>query len=105
MDQLGSEEFAPSDGQVDMRNYIHIHDYQGSSRNIENDFKLKDMENERRMQEINGNNKMMCKAELGRIQGGNAKQNMHQQDIIDDMINQFARVPPPYPFSDEWPKP
>ena len=28
MDQLGLEEFASSDGQVEMRSYIHIYDYQ-----------------------------------------------------------------------------
>ena len=105
MDQLDLEEVASSDGQVNMRNYMHIFDYQASIRNIENDFRLKEMENERRTQNINENNKMMLKAELQRIQGGSARQNMQQQDIIDDLINQFARVPPPYSFSDKRPKP
>ena len=47
MDQLDLEEVASSDGQVDMNNYIHIYDYQGSIRNIGNDFMLKEMENEK----------------------------------------------------------
>ena len=50
MDQLDLEEVASSDGQVDVINYIHIYDYQGSIMNIENDFRLKEMENTRRMQ-------------------------------------------------------
>ena len=101
MDQLDFEEVASSDGQVDMRNYIHIYDYQGSVRNIENDFTLKEMGHERRMQEINVNNKMMFEAELQQVQGESAKHNMQLQGIIDDLINQFARVPPPYSFSDK----
>ena len=83
MDQLDLEEVASSDGQVDMINYIHTDDYQGSVMNIENDFRLKQMENKRRMQEISENNKMMFKAELHKIQGESAMQNMQQQDIID----------------------
>ena len=51
MDQLDLEEVASSEGQVDMINYIHISDYQGSIMNIENGFRLKEVENERRMQE------------------------------------------------------
>ena len=50
----------------------------------------------RRMTDINENNKMMFEAELQKHQGESARQNMQQQYIIDDLINQFARVPPPY---------
>ena len=91
MDQLDLEEVASSDGQVDMTNYIHMYDYQGSIRNIENDVRLKAMDNERRMQGINEHNKMMFISELHKIQGGSAIQNTQQQDIIDDLINQFAQ--------------
>ena len=101
MDQLDLEEVASSDGQVDMINYIHIYDYQGLIRNVENDFRLKEMENERRMQEVSEHNKIMFKAELQKNQGESAIQSMQQQDIIDDLINRFARVPPPYSFSDK----
>ena len=38
-------------------------------------------------------------------QGGSAIQNMQQQDIIYDLITQFAQVPPPYSLSDKRPKP
>ena len=48
--------------------------------------------------------KMMFKTELQNIQGESAIQNVQQQDMIDDLISQFARVPPPYSFSDKRPK-
>ena len=50
---------ASSDGQVDKRNHIHVEDYFSSARDSKNDYMLRELEAERRMQEINGNNKMM----------------------------------------------
>ena len=44
---------------------------------------------------------MMFKAELHKIHGESAMQNMQQQDITDYYVNQFAQVPPPYSFSDK----
>ena len=56
------------------------------------------------MQEINGNNKMMFKAELHKIQGESEIQSMRQQNFIDDLITQM-QVQPPNSFSDRGPKP
>ena len=47
------------------------------------------MEAERGMQEINGNNKMMSKEELHKIQGGSEMQNMQQQHVINDLLTQI----------------
>ena len=57
--QLDIDDASSSDGQVDMRNHIHVEDYFSSIRDIQNDYMLRELEAERRMQEINGNNKMM----------------------------------------------
>ena len=67
MDQIELEEVAPSDGQVEMKVFIHIYGYQGSLRDIQTDFRLKEMENQKRMQEVSGNNLMMFNAELQQI--------------------------------------
>ena len=45
--------------QVGMRNHIHVEDYFNSTRNVKNDYMLRAVGSERRMQEINENNKMM----------------------------------------------
>ena len=66
--------------------------YFGSIRNSENDYRLKELEAERRMQEINGNNKMMFKAELHKSQGGSEIHNMQQQYVVDDLIAQMTQV-------------
>ena len=50
-----------SDGQVDLSNYIHVEDYMGSVRNLENERRLEVLETERRMQEINENDKTKLK--------------------------------------------
>ena len=53
--QLELESSASSDSshrQVDIADYIHVGDYFGSIRAIENDYRLKELEDERRMQEI-----------------------------------------------------
>ena len=56
-----------SDGQVDVANHIHVEDQFGSVRDIKNDYMLKSLEAERRMQEISGNDKRMVKAKLHKI--------------------------------------
>ena len=54
---IGLDDASSSDGQhVDMRNHIHVEDYFNSIRDFLNDYMLRDMGYERRMQEINGNN-------------------------------------------------
>ena len=72
--QLDLDETSSSDGHVDLSNYLHVHDYLDSIRDLENDFRLKELETERRLQEINGNDKMMLKAELHKIAGGNERE-------------------------------
>ena len=47
------DEDSSPDGQNDMRNHIHIADYLNSIRDIKNESMLREMEAERRMQEIN----------------------------------------------------
>ena len=61
------------------------------------------MEAERGMQEINGNNKMMSKEELHKIQGGSEMQNMQQQHVINDLLTQIQT--PCSIFSDKKRKP
>ena len=46
-----------SHGQVYLSNYTHVEDYMGSVRNLENERRLEALETERRMQEINENDK------------------------------------------------
>ena len=50
------------------------------------------MEAERRMQEINGNIKMMFKEEPHKIQGGSEMQNMQQQHVINDLLTQIQTL-------------
>ena len=89
--------------QVDMRNHIHVEDYFNPIRDIKNDHMLREMEPERRMQEINGNNEMLFKEELHKIQGESEMQNMQQQNVIDDLL---IHLQSPYSiFSDKKPKP
>ena len=77
---LELDETSSSDGQqVDMRNHIHVEDYFSSVRDIKNDYMLRELEAERRLKEINENNKLMFKAELHKIQGESEIQNMQQQ--------------------------
>ena len=91
-----------SDGQNDMRNHIHIEDYLNPIRDNKNEAMLREMEAERRMQEINGNNKMMFK-ELHKIHGESEMQNMQQQNVINELLTQIQT---PYSiFSDNKPKP
>ena len=68
-------EDSPSGGQSYMRNRDHIEDYFNSTRDINNDSMLREMEAERRMQDIS-DNKMMVKEELHYIQGESEMQNM-----------------------------
>ena len=50
------EASSSSDGQVDMRNQIHAEDHFHSIRAIKNDFMLRELEAERRPNDINENN-------------------------------------------------
>ena len=60
---------------------------------------LREIEAERRMQEVNKNNKMMFKEELHKIQGESEMQNMQQQHVINDLLTQLQT---PYSiFSDK----
>ena len=86
---LDLDEASSSDGQVDMRNHIHVEDYFSSVRDIKNDYMLRELEAERRLKEINENNKIMFKAELHNIQGESEIQNMQQQNVIDDLLTQI----------------
>ena len=61
------------------------------------------MEGERKLKEINENNKIMFKAELHKIQGGSEIQKIQQQNVTDDLLTQIQS---PYSvFSDKRPKP
>ena len=70
---------------------------------------LREMEAERRSQEITENNTRMFRENLFRIHGETAIHNMQQQGVIDYYVNQFVHVPPPllppYSFCDKKPKP
>ena len=76
-----------------------------SIRDLKNESMLREMESERRRDEIAENNTRMFREELFRIHGESAIHNMQQQDIIGYYVNQFVQVPPPYSFSDKKPKP
>ena len=73
------ESASSSDGQADLSNYIHVEDYLSAVRNLGDDCRLRELETERRMQDINENNKMMFKAELHKVAGGNEIHSMQQQ--------------------------
>ena len=87
----------PEGRQVDLSKYMHVVDYMGSVRNLENDHRLTELENQRRMHEINGNNKVMLKQELYKISGGKDMKTMQLQNVIDDLVTQ---TPPPYLYSE-----
>ena len=54
------DDASSSDGQqVDMINHIHVEDYFKPIRDIKNEYMLREMESERMMQKISGNNKMI----------------------------------------------
>ena len=94
-------EDSSSDGQNDMRNHIHIEDHFSSIKDIKNESMLREMEAERRMQEISGNNKMMFK-ELHKHQGEGEIQNMQQQNVINELLPQLQTR---YSISSDKPKP
>ena len=84
------DDASSSDGQQDgMRNHIHVEDYFNPIRCIKNDYMLRELEAERRLNEISENNKITFKAELHKIQGESGIQNMQQQIIIDGLLNQI----------------
>ena len=100
---LDLDEDSSSEGQNDMRNHIHIEDYFNSLRDIKNESMLREMEAERRMQEISENNKTMFKEELHRIRGESGRQNMQQQNVINELLTQLQT--PCSIFSGKKPKP
>ena len=95
--ELYTSSSASSDGQNYSRNHIHIDDYFNSIRDLKNESMLREMEAERRSQEITENNTRMFREDLFIIHGETAIHNMQQQDIIDYYVNQFVHVPPPLP--------
>ena len=100
---LDLDEDSSSGGQNDMRNHIHIEDYLNSIRGLKNEPMLKEMEAERRLQEIAGNNTMIFKEELYKIHGEHEMHNMQQQQVINDLLIQIQTL---YSiFSDTKPKP
>ena len=107
--ELDTSSPSSSDGQNYTRNHIPIDDYLNSIRDLKNESMLREMEAERRSQEITENNTGMFRESLFRIHGETAVHNMQQQDIIDYYVNQFVHVPPPLPppysFRDKKPKP
>ena len=62
-----------------------------------NESMLREMESERRNQEIIENNTKMFQEELFRIHGETELHNTQQQDIIDYYVNHHIHVPPPLP--------
>ena len=64
-----------SDGQNYSRNHIHIEDHFNSMRDLQNESILREMEAERRSQEINDNNTKMFQEELFKIHGEHDMQN------------------------------
>ena len=75
-----------SGGQNYSRNHIHIDAYFNSIRDLNNESMLREMEAERRTQEIIENNARMCKEDLFRIHGKTELHNMQQQGIIDSLL-------------------
>ena len=65
---------------------------------------LKDMEAERRVQEITENNTMMFKEELYNFHGEHEMQSMQQQHVINDLLPQMQTPYGPI-RSDTKPKP
>ena len=103
--ELDTSLSSSSDEQNYRRNRIHIDDNFNSIRGLKNESMLREMESERRRDEIAENNTRMFREELFRIHGETAIHNMQQQDIIGYYVNQFVQVPPPLPppysFSDK----
>ena len=97
-----------SDEQNHRRNHIHIEYYFNSIRDLKNETMLKEMEAERRMQEITENNSRMFTEELYNIHGEHEMQNMQQQQQQEQVINDLLlQMQTPYgPIrSDTKPKP
>ena len=88
------------------RNHIHIEDHLNSMRDLQNESILREMEAERRSQEINDNNTKMFQEELFKIHGEHDMQNRQAQQVVNDLLRQIqTQAPPPYAFSDNKPKP
>ena len=96
-----------SDEQNYRKNHAHIEDYFNSIRDLKNESMLKEMEAERRMQEITENNSRMFTEELYNIHGEHEMQNMQQQQqeqVINDLLLQMQTPYGPI-RSDTKPKP
>ena len=102
--ELDSSSSSSSDEETYRRNHIHIEDYLNSIRDLKNESMLKEMEAERRMQEITENNTRMFKEELYNIHGEHEIQNMQQQQVINDLLLQMQKPYGPI-RSDTRPKP
>ena len=76
----------PAGQPVDLSNYIHVVDYMGSVRNLENERRLEVFETERRMQEINENNNTKFQQTLYEKSGRTNMNIMQQQNVIDDLM-------------------
>ena len=94
-----------SGGQNYSRNLIHIEGHFNSMGDLQNESILREMEAERRSQDITDNT-MMFKEEPFKIHGGHERQHMQKQQVVNDLLHQIqTQVPPPYSFSDNKPKP
>ena len=82
---------SPSGGQHDSRNHIHIDDYVNSIRDLQNEPILREMEAERRSQEIIENSTMMYK-ELFKTHGAHGMQNMQNNRLL--MIIYYIKYKP-----------
>ena len=75
-----------SAGQNYSRNHIPIEDYFNSVRDLKTESMLREMESERRHQDMIENNARMVNEDLFRIHGETAIHNTKQQDIIDSLL-------------------
>ena len=88
-----------SDEPVDLSNCIHVEDHKASIANIQNDHRLTQLGNEKRMQEKMQNTTMTFKKGFQEMSGERDIQIIQQQHIIDDML--ANQIPPPYLFERE----
>ena len=104
--EVDTSSSSSSNGQNYNRKHIHIENRFNSMRDLKNESILREMETERRSQEITDNNTMMFKEELFKTHGEHEIQNMRKQHVVNDLLHQIqTQVPPPYSFSDNKPKP
>ena len=84
--QVDSSSSSSSAGQKYSRNHIPIEDYLNSIRDLKNESMLREMESERRHQEMIENNARMVNEDFFRNHGETAVHNMQQQDIIESLL-------------------